>query len=213
MLERNLVERVLVLGAHPDDGEFGCGATMAKFVEQGIEVFYVMFSLCEESLPEGLHKDTLRFEATDSAKKLGLEPENLKFFEFPVRRLPEYRQEVLEEMILLRNELKPNLVLLPSNMDLHQDHATVAAEGWRAFKMSSILGYEQAWNNLSFPTQYFSIVNQGHIDQKVAALNEYKSQQFRSYSQGDFIKSLASVRGTQIGQKAAEAFEVIRWIA
>ena len=46
-------QRVLVLAPHTDDGEFGCGGTMARLVEAGAEVRYVAFSIATKSLPEG----------------------------------------------------------------------------------------------------------------------------------------------------------------
>ena len=38
-------KRVLVLAPHTDDGEFGCGGTMARLVEAGVEVHYQAFSI------------------------------------------------------------------------------------------------------------------------------------------------------------------------
>lgn len=212
MRELNQVKRALVLGAHPDDGEFGCGATMAKLVDHGTELYYAMFSLCQESVPQGFPKDVLREEARRSSQTLGMDESRLIHFEFPVRKFPQYRQEILEEMVTLRRDLAPDLVLLPSNHDLHQDHATVAAEGWRAFKTASILGYEVPWNNLSFTAHLFSLVTPDQLERKIRALREYESQKFRSYAKDEFIRSLAEVRGTQISQPLAESFEVIRWI-
>jgi N-acetylglucosamine malate deacetylase 1 len=205
-------ERVVVLGAHPDDAELGCGATLARLVEEGVEVYSTAFSWCEESVPEGFPRDILRSEMMNSARVLGVPEANLITFGFPVRKFPQYRQEILEEMVRMRKDIRPDLVLLPSNQDLHQDHATITAEGWRAFKSVSMLGYEVPWNNLNFTTHLFSVVQMSHVEKKIAALAEYRSQHFRSYSKASFIRSLAEVRGTQIDQPLAEAFEVIRWI-
>ena len=44
-------ERVLVLAPHTDDGEFGCGGTMARLVDEGVDVRYVAFSIATRSLP------------------------------------------------------------------------------------------------------------------------------------------------------------------
>lgn len=212
MLEEKNFKRVIVLGAHPDDGELGCGATMAKFIRRGLEVYYVMFSLCEDSLHAGEPKDTLKKEAIASSKILGIPEENLIFYEHPVRRLAQFRQEILEDLVKLRHELKPDLVIMPSNQDLHQDHATIAMEGWRAFKTCSIIGYESIRNNLTFTTHLFSEVEPEDMDKKIGAIKSYQSQLFRSYFQESFIRSLAEVRGQQIDSTLAEAFEVKRWI-
>ena len=47
-------KRALVLAPHTDDGEFGCGGTMARLVEQGVEVRYVAFSIADEVAARGL---------------------------------------------------------------------------------------------------------------------------------------------------------------
>ena len=52
-------QRALVLAPHTDDGEFGCGGTMARLVEEGTDVRYVAFSIATRSLPEGFAPDTL----------------------------------------------------------------------------------------------------------------------------------------------------------
>jgi len=115
-------------------------------------------------------------------------------------------------MVRLGNELKPELVLLPSTNDTHQDHQTISQEGFRAFKKVSMVGYEVPHNNLSFSTNLFVVLEEKHMGKKVEALERYKSQSGKAYISEDFIRSLARVRGTQIGIKYAEAFEVIRWV-
>ena len=109
-------------------------------------------------------------------------------------------------------ELFPDLVLMPSLNDIHQDHATIAHEGLRAFKNTTILGYELIWNNLTFQTTCFFKLDQRHIHKKAKALTAYKSQGSRDYMSEEFIFSLAKARGVQIGNSYAECFEVIRWV-
>ena len=53
------IDRVLVLAPHTDDGEFGCGGTIAKFIEEKTEVYYVAFSTAEKSVPKELPKNIL----------------------------------------------------------------------------------------------------------------------------------------------------------
>jgi LmbE family N-acetylglucosaminyl deacetylase len=115
-------------------------------------------------------------------------------------------------MIDLRERIQPDVVLLPSRNDIHQDHSTVTSEGIRAFKNCSILGYELIWNNLSFATDFFCVLSEEDIKKKINALAAYKTQEGKSYMSSDFIRSMAVVRGTQINTSFAEAFEVIRWI-
>ncbi len=205
-------DRVLVLAPHTDDGEFGCGGTISRFLEEGREVYYAAFSTAEESVPPQYPSNILESEVRAGTKSLGIDPANLLVYKYRVRHLPEARQEILEELVRLCNELRPQMVLMPSSNDLHQDHQTVYMEGLRAFKMVTVLGYELPWNNLSFDYRHFVVLDKRHVQAKVDALRCYESQKCRDYSQEDFIWSWARTRGVQIGATYAEAYDVLRWV-
>ena len=205
-------DRILVLAPHTDDGEFGCGGTISRFVEEGREVFYAAFSTAEESVPPEFPPDILEQEVKAGTRTLGILPENLLVYKYEVRSLPKVRQEILEELVRLKREIDPGTVFLPSSRDLHQDHQTVYMEGLRAFKMVTVLGYELPWNNLSFDYRHFVVLQKEHVQTKVNALKCYKSQQCRPYSREDYIWSWARSRGGQIDAEYAEAFDVLRWV-
>lgn len=204
--------KVLVLAPHTDDGELGCGASIAKYIQKGANIFYVAFSICEQSVPAGFPKNILETEVKRATKELGIKEENLIIKKYPVRKFPFYRQEILEDLVAIRKELQPDLVFLPSSFDIHQDHATIFQEGRRAFKNESILGYEFMWNNFSFDSTCFITVNKQHIQKKIRALDKYKSQAKKFHIKEKLITGLANYRGLQISEEYAEAFEVIRWI-
>lgn len=206
------IRRVLVLGPHTDDGEFGCGGTMARLVSEGVEVHYAMFSLCEASVPEGYPDDVLRTEALEASDRLGISGDRLTFFDFPVRRFPAHRQEILEAMVEMRETLDPDLVLVPSRHDTHQDHEAISREAWRAFKYTRLLGYEVPWNAREFDGNFFVSLTEDQVDQKIHALGAYESQEFRHYADEEFIRSLARVRGAQMKGSFAEVFETFRWM-
>jgi LmbE family N-acetylglucosaminyl deacetylase len=207
-----MFSKILVLAPHTDDGELGCGGTIAKFVDDGKEVYYAAFSVAEKSVPEGFPKNTLEIELKKATKILGILRKNLYIYRYEVRTFSYHRQEILEDIISLRNELNPDLILMPCLNDLHQDHKVIAEEGLRAFKKSSILGYEQPWNNVTFNTLSFVQLEKCHIDKKVIALKCYETQKYRTYLNETFLISLAITRGTQIGVEYAETFEVVRWV-
>jgi len=207
-----MFKKVLVLAPHTDDGEFGCGGFMAKLLQQKAQVHYAAFSSAEKSLPKGADPNTLKKELQAALDSLGLKKQHRYIYNYPVRDFPQYRQSLLEDLIKLKRKINPDLVLMPCFNDTHQDHLTVAQEGFRAFKDRSILGYEIPWNNKTFETQSFVLLEPRHIEAKIKALKCYKSQLGRFYANPEFIKALATTRGTQIGAKYAEAFEVIRWV-
>jgi N-acetylglucosamine malate deacetylase 1 len=205
-------KKILVLAPHTDDGELGCGGSIVKFIEEGAQVSYVAFSICTKSLPPHLAPDTLEQEVKVATKILGIKSENLILYDFDVRRFKEFRQDILEELIKIKSNIEPDLVLLPTLHDIHQDHQVISEEGLRAFKNSSILAYELPWNNLTFNTSGFIRLENNHIEKKIEALHAYDSQKHRSYLNANFIRSLATTRGVQINSNLAEAFEVVRWV-
>jgi N-acetylglucosamine malate deacetylase 1 len=205
--------RALVLAPHTDDGELGCGGTMARLAEQGAEVRYVAFSIATRSLPEGFPPDTLRHEVAAATSELGVPPENLTVHDFDVRTFPDHRQEILELLIDIWTDWEPDVVFQPSLHDIHQDHQTIAAEGLRAFKRTTILGYEIPWNNLDFAYQAYISLAAGHIERKAAALSCYASQQHRRYADPDYVRSLARTHGINVNREYAEVFQVYRVIA
>jgi LmbE family N-acetylglucosaminyl deacetylase len=203
---------VLVLAPHKDDGELGCGGTIARFVEHGCKVTYVAFSTAEKSLPAGFAPGTLKREVAEATLRLGIAAEDLIVFDYEVRRLNFARQEILESLVRIKQERQVDLVLMPSLQDIHQDHSTVATEGLRAFKDRTIWGYELIWNNLSFSTTCFVGLEERHVRKKVDALAAYRSQAQKAYTSEDFVYSLARTRGVQIGANFAECFETIRLV-
>jgi LmbE family N-acetylglucosaminyl deacetylase len=205
-------KRTLVLAPHTDDGEFGCGGTISRLCKEGSEVFYAAFSACRQSVLKDFPEDILITEVKSATKELGIPSSNLILFDFAVRTFNFHRQEILEEIIKLKNDIRPDLVFIPSINDIHQDHFIISNEGVRAFKLSTLLSYELPWNNFSFTTSCFFKLNPADIEAKLRALRCYKSQQHRPYANEDFIKSLAKVRGVQMGSEYAEVFEVIRMV-
>lgn len=188
--------KALILSPHADDGELGCGGTMQKFDE----VIHVAFSDCEN--PE------LRNEFRRSNELL----KNGKFdiLYFPVRNFDKHRQAILEAIRTYRTEF-PDVVFIPP-YDTHQDHEVIHKEAIRAFKgmTPEIYCYELPWNAQKQIYGTFSGISEDMLKRKIGALTRYKTQEMRPYMKPDFIRSLATVRGTQAGLTYAESFEVVR---
>lgn len=204
--------RILVLAPHTDDGELGAGGALARWAEEGHDLHYVAFSACESSVPPGWPADVLRTEVADATGGLGVPREQLHVLEFEVRQFTRDRQDILQAMVDLGRDLRPGLVLLPSREDLHQDHQVIAEEGMRAFKRTSVLSYEIAWNTLAFRTTAFVELEERHVNAKITALSCYKSQGHRTYTDPDFLRSQLRFHGVQAGTTYAETFDVLRWM-
>ncbi len=205
-------EVVLVLAPHTDDGELGCGGTIARFLEEGKEVYYVAFSTCKDSIPAGCPEDMLEKELKAAMSSYGIDKEHLFILDYPVRKFNYYRQEILDDMIKIGNKVCPKYVFAPSLNDVHQDHHVIAEEAIRAFKKTTLMAYEVPWNNLQFNNQTFIRLEKRHLDRKLAAIACYKSQKRRGYTAEDFTIGQARTHGVQIGCEFAEVFELVRWI-
>lgn len=203
-------KNILILAPHTDDAEFGCGGTIAKLIEQNNNVYCAAFSACQQSVLKEFPSDILITEVKEATHELGLKPGNLMLFDYEVRTFNFRRQDLLDDILKIKQDISPDFVFMPSVNDVHQDHYTIAQEGLRAFKFSNILCYELPWNNLSFDTSCFCVLNETHIQKKINSVLRYKSQAHRNYANADFVKSLARIRGTQINTQYAECFEVLR---
>ena len=205
-------KRIIVLAPHTDDGELGCGGTIAKLSGEGKEVFYAAFCTTSMALPKTFPSDTLELECKKATSILGIPSSRLILFNYQVRELPQSRQQILEELLKLNKDIQPEMVLLPAASDIHQDHQVIHKEGMRAFKNTTFAGYELPWNNYSIRTNFFVRISEDHLTKKIESLKAYESQSDKNYMDPDFTRSLAKVRGVQANSPYAEAFEIYKWM-
>ena len=110
---------VLFLAPHTDDVELGCGATLARCIEEGANVHIVVFSTASNSLPDGYEKNTLELEFVEAMKIYGIDESNLAICNYEVRKLNYHRQEILEDLVKINRELRPDYVFTTSGNDVH----------------------------------------------------------------------------------------------
>jgi LmbE family N-acetylglucosaminyl deacetylase len=129
-----------------------------------------------------------------------------------IRELSYSRQEILDVLYKEAKNTKYDLIFCPSSFDTHQDHAVIRDECFRAFKKTTILGYEMPWNNRTFDSDVFIEVDEDQLNKKVEHFKCYKSQVNRQFFTKEYIYSMAKYRGYQVGVEYAEAFETIRML-
>jgi LmbE family N-acetylglucosaminyl deacetylase len=192
---------VLVLAAHPDD-EMGCAGTIAKLADEGATVHLLTFSSCQD-----LNGPELVTEWERATDLIGA---NGQMFNLPNRSLSEHRRTILD---VLDGRKGYDLILAPASWDEHQDHSTVTQEAIRAYKHSTILGYELPLNTVreSRLSAYVAL-RQRELDVKFSHAYTYRSQRGKPYMDQRYIEGLARMRGLQSGHEFAEAFETIRWV-
>lgn len=215
MLRFSRDTKALVLAPHTDDAELGVGGTLVKLLNLGATVSIAVFSIAEKSVPPGYPSDILAAEFSEAMRRLGIPESYQKVFRYPVREFPLHRQSILEQLIALREAFRPTIVFLPSSQDIHQDHQVIFNEGVRAFKMTTILGYEFPWNQLRSISNFYVELSKHELEKKWSLLLAYQTQLDlkREYFSRDLVFALARLRGAQVGVGFAEAFETIRVFA
>lgn len=191
---------VFVLAPHPDDAEICCGGTIAKLVEGGSDVYVLVFAKDDDRRKEFLRASTV----------LGIKRGFT--FEVPIRNFFKYRQKILDKLIQMRDQYKPDLVIQPSLDDVHQDHIVIANEGVRAFRQVNLIGFETRWSNINFNGHLFVSLTEGQIVKKLKAVSCYKSQSHKPYCQEKYLRGQAEMNGVAINVDYCEVFSMIRGV-
>lgn len=121
--------KVLALAAHPDDEVVGCGGLLALLGDAGADV-HVCFATDGDATtgvdaPPDEVAGLRRAEAEASCRILGTRPPT--FLHHPDGRLADHLGELRSQVRELVDELQPEVVIAPWELDGHADHRAVAA--------------------------------------------------------------------------------------
>lgn len=218
--------KVLVVAPHADDEVLGVGGTIAKYIDEGNEVCVCVITTGHPSMFRQEVLDKLRNEAIESHKFLGVN--QTYFLDLPAVMLSEVpKHEVNQKINGVIDEVQPDVVFIPHFGDMHLDHYIVSQAsmvGVRPIKNHRILEVysyetlsETEWNiphvtNAFIPNTYIDITD--YLDKKKIAMEHFTTQltEFPHPRSIEAIESLAKLRGSTIGVKAAEAFCLVRRI-
>lgn len=211
------MQRVLCLSPHPDDTEFGAGATLHRF-KNNVEARLLVFSDRSKTRGEK-HNDR---DQIASAAKLGISAKNVKFIDqlgLKIQRLPvrffgteEARDQIRMVVAHAVEEFDPDVIFTPAAHESMQDHQAVTEEVIRVQRgRAAIFGYETPKHNRLMNPGTFVKVSEADIAAKAAAVNSYSEFTTRYYFEEKMLDALARVRGMDAGFNGlAEAFEVYR---
>ena len=195
------VSTVLALGAHPDDLELGCGATLAKLAAAGVAIHAVVFSEGKKGAPNGSDRAA---ESRTALESLGVA--TVTQHQFEDTRLHERLNDLIEVTERHVGELRPDRVYTMFHLDRHQDHRAVhEASVVACRRVRQILGYETPSSYPNFTPTVFEPVDET-IEAKVRALKLHASQGERLYMQEEKIRSAAHFRGVQVDLGQTEGF-------
>jgi LmbE family N-acetylglucosaminyl deacetylase len=207
-MNRNMTffgETLLFIGAHPDDIELGCGALISDIKDQ-TRIICVTLSDNQEN---PLHKNLVP-EHNASMAILGVKPEYTILHNFITRRLKEARQEILEVMIDLKKRYHPEVVFVHTARDIHQDHQTVTEEALRAFRGTTLLGFDVLRSSYGFFPDFLVEVSEAGVQTKIRALQAYHTYADKYYFDENIIHATAIRHGALAERPYAEGFDILR---
>jgi LmbE family N-acetylglucosaminyl deacetylase len=193
---------VLVVGAHSDDIEIGCGGTLLQLVESvpQLHVCWVVLSA------PGARADEARLGA---AAFLGTPDADVRLAEFRDGFFP-HDVGVKEFFEDLKADLSPDLVLTHARHDLHQDHRIVCELAWNTFRDHLILEFEipKYDGDLGSPNVFVPVAE--HLARRKAELlvEHFASQRSKHWFTADVFMALMRLRGVESRSPTgfAEAF-------
>jgi len=198
------VRTLLIVGAHADDIEIGCGATILEIGRSrpDINVRWVVFS----------GKESRANEARQSAGEFlsGFQSHQIQLHEFSDGFFPAEWSDIKHTFEKLKKSIQPDLILTHYGQDLHQDHRLVSGLTWNTFRDHLILEYEipKYDGDLGKPNLYMPIDEQLCRQKIDLLLKHYPSQAEKPWFDRELFQALMRLRGVECAapERFAEAF-------
>ncbi|MDX2205220.1 MAG: PIG-L deacetylase family protein [Hyphomicrobiaceae bacterium] len=197
---------VLCLGAHSDDIEIGCGATLLGWIERGVrlEVHWAVLSAT------GQRADEARASAQDFLQ--GAAASAIELGQFRDGFLPYQGAEVKQWFEGLKSRVAPDVVLCHWRGDAHQDHREISKLVWNSYRNHVVLEYEiPKWDGDLGRPNVFIPATRAAMDRKVELLmRHFGTQRSKDWFTPETFYGLARLRGNECRAPAgyAEAFHV-----
>jgi LmbE family N-acetylglucosaminyl deacetylase len=202
--------KILLLGAHSDDLEIGCGGTVLRLLalHPGSSVHWVVFSASPEREREA-RASAAAF--TEGAASCTVVVKTFRESFFPAQWV-----EIKEFFEQVRRAFEPDLVLSHHRDDVHQDHKTIAELTWNTFRNHLVLAYEipKYEGDLGKPSLFVPLTR-AQADRKVELiLQHFASQAGRTWFRADTFHGLMSIRAIECNapEARAEAFHVRKMV-
>lgn len=198
-------KRILFLGAHPDDIELGCGALLHHIASR-TDVLCVTLS---DNQKNPSLKNVVK-ELYESMAVLEVPKEKAIVQEFITRKFPDMRQEILEYLLELRRDFKPEIVFTHTRQDIHQDHNVVTEEALRAYRGITVLGYDVVRSSYGFFPHFLVAVTQEDVEKKLEALSKYGTYHDKYYFDPALLRATMVRHGALAEIPFAEGFDILR---
>ena len=206
-------EKVLVIGAHPDDPETMCGGTMIKLREMGVEVVSVYVTGGEAGIPGKSHEVSRAIrtaEAKNACEVMGVRA----VFMTQIDGDTEVNKARYAEMKALIEAEQPDMVITHWPIDSHRDHrvcSMLVYDAWRQTGHTFDLYYGEVMTGMqtqTFAPNHWVNITKQH-DQKVKAYYCHESQDMPLVQ--EWHDAMEILRGMECHTKYAEAFTKQVW--
>jgi len=198
------VRSVLLLGAHSDDIEIGCGGTVLRLLETspGASVHWIVFS-AKGSRAQEAEASAARFLEKAGARTVEVHQFPDGFFPSEQARIKTYFEE-------LKAKVDPDVVFTHYRDDLHQDHRVVNELTWNTYRRHTVLEYEvPKWDgDLGTPNVYAPL-SEEQARRKVKILMDcFGTQRGKHWFDEETFNGLMRLRALECNadSKRAEAF-------
>ncbi|HOG79869.1 MAG TPA: PIG-L family deacetylase [Anaerolineaceae bacterium] len=198
-------QRVCFIGAHPDDIEIGAGALIAQIASKTELLCVTLSDNQKNPALKNLVEEHYR-----SMDVLGVPRQKVVLGQFETRRFPHARQEILEYLIDLNRQFRPDIVFVHTKADIHQDHGTVTEEALRAFRGTTVLGFDVIRSSYGFFPNFLVEVSAEDVEKKIAALSEYRTYDSRYYFNPEITRATLIRHGALAERPYAEGFDILR---
>ena len=196
--------RILAIGAHPDDLEYGCGGSLVYHAQEGHEVLCVVVTDGEL----GAQKRNQRLtEMTDAMEVLGVSALSLHFADTEVQANFNALIKSLDGIV---KDYDPTLIYTHHPSDVHQDHVCVSRASRIAARCSQSVLYFESFCSEDFKPNIYRVLDDTVVSKKLEALKCHASQIQRS---GILERCEAALvyHGQKARAKYAEGFESLRY--
>lgn len=200
--------KILALGAHPDDIEYGCGGTFLKFARKGMDIYFMVLTKGEF----GGDPETREKEQEEAMKLLGVK--KIFWGGYTDTELPSERIVItkIDEVI---EEVKPDEVYVNYIEDIHQDHRMLAECTLAATRYVKRVFFYEDFTSINFEPDIFVDI-EDVLEEKQKLIEVYSSQVDKAYptklDMVESVKAIANFRGFQGKVKYAEGFKAFRFL-
>lgn len=205
----------IIVGLNPHfDDEVVYMGILSRLLKSGVDkIFLVYFSYPRESEISVLDKEQAKIVALLREKaERNIQVVTIKHIH-RARELDRNRQDILEFLISVKKACYPTCVFCPCSYDVHQDHKTVYQEAIRAFKDTTIIGYNCYWNILKKENteNLYATLLEDDLKLILDCADVYKSQN-KIFLETENITAIAKAKGLEIKKEYAQVFELIRGV-